>query len=87
MATDFEIAVSRLTAWLRDYGDTKGREFVGDITLVLLTAKAFPRMQQQRDEARQAARHVYAIAKTWPVYLVEVVEAYPWLAEEEGSDG
>jgi hypothetical protein len=37
--TDFEVAVERLTAWLRDYGPTKNKPFVDDVTIVLYVAK------------------------------------------------
>lgn len=43
--TDMELAVSRLTAWLRDYGDDKAKAndtskaFIGDVTMVVMAAK------------------------------------------------
>ena len=38
--TDAEIAVQRLTAWVRDFGDKKEPAFIGDLSMVLLLAKA-----------------------------------------------
>jgi len=32
-------AISRTTAWLRDYGDTKPREFVDDLRVLMEMAK------------------------------------------------
>ena len=37
--TDAQIALERLTAWVRDYGDQKPKEFVRDITELLIAAK------------------------------------------------
>jgi hypothetical protein len=37
--TDAEIAIERLTDWVRDYGDAKPKEFIGDISLLLVIAK------------------------------------------------
>ncbi|MCP4784756.1 MAG: hypothetical protein GY903_26195 [Fuerstiella sp.] len=37
--TDAEIAIIRLTAWVRDYGDTKGSVFAGDVSMLLLIAR------------------------------------------------
>lgn len=37
--TDAEIAIERLTAWVRDYGDAKPRGFIGDISMLLVIAK------------------------------------------------
>lgn len=45
--TDFETAVQRLTAWLRDYGPTKSWPFVDDITLVLTVAKEAARYSEE----------------------------------------
>ena len=39
MKRDGEIAVERLTAWLRDYGDEKPRVFIGDVSHAVLMAK------------------------------------------------
>jgi len=43
---DFDIAMQRLTTWVRDYGDTKPREFIGDITIVLMVARDVDRQRQ-----------------------------------------
>lgn len=45
--TDFEVAVERLTAWLRDYGPTKNKPFVDDITIVLCVAKGAERADKK----------------------------------------
>ena len=37
--TDAEVAIQRLTAWVRDYGDGKPKEFIGDVSMLLLIAK------------------------------------------------
>jgi hypothetical protein len=37
--TDAEAAIERLTAWVRDYGDSKPQAFVGDVSMLLLIAK------------------------------------------------
>ena len=37
--TDFDVAIQRLTAWIRDHGDAKPKEFIGDLSIVLLAAK------------------------------------------------
>ena len=37
--TDLDIAVERLTAWLREYGPSKPQVFVGDVTIVLMAAR------------------------------------------------
>jgi len=37
--TDAEVAIQRLTAWVRDYGDSKPQAFVGDVSMLLLIAK------------------------------------------------
>ena len=37
--SDFDIAVQRLTAWIRDYGDEKTPVFIGDLSIVLLAAQ------------------------------------------------
>lgn len=42
--SDFDHAVQRLTAWLRDYGDAKPKVFIGDVTMVLLAAQDYGRM-------------------------------------------
>lgn len=36
--TDSEIAIERLTAWVRDHGDSKPQVFMGDVSLLLLLA-------------------------------------------------
>lgn len=39
--TEAEIAIQRLTAWVRDHGDAKPQAFIGDVTMVLMLAKAY----------------------------------------------
>jgi len=36
---DLEIAIERLTSWIREYGDNKPKVFVGDVSIILLAAK------------------------------------------------
>lgn len=37
--SDAEIALERLTAWVREYGDSKPQVFVGDVSMLLAIAK------------------------------------------------
>lgn len=37
--SDFEIAIERLTAWIRDYGHAESAIFIGDLSIILLAAK------------------------------------------------
>lgn len=37
--TDAVIAIERLTAWVRDFGDNKPKAFIGDISMLLVIAK------------------------------------------------
>ena len=37
--TDLDIAIERLTAWIRDYGDSKEPVFIGDLSMVVLAAR------------------------------------------------
>ena len=37
--TDAEAAIERLTAWVRDYGDSKPQVFIGDVSMLLMIAK------------------------------------------------
>jgi hypothetical protein len=50
--SDFEIAIQRMSAWLRDYGGTKPREFVGDCAILLLAAKDLAEAQQKLSAAQ-----------------------------------
>ena len=45
--TQAEYAISRLTAWLRDYGEAKNPEFVSDVKAVLTEIK---RLRETSDE-------------------------------------
>ena len=47
--TDAEIAVERLTAWVRDYGDSKPQVFIGDVSMLLAIAKDANETQRLRD--------------------------------------
>ena len=38
MASDLEVAIERLTNWMRDYGELKSPTFIGDLSIVLLAA-------------------------------------------------
>ena len=51
--SDFDIALQRLTAWVRDYGDAKPRVFIGDLTLVLMAAKESYSQAAEIDRLRQ----------------------------------
>jgi hypothetical protein len=51
--SDFDTAIQRLTAWVRDYGEAKPKEFIGDVSLVLLAAKDTYRLQRELDEAKR----------------------------------
>ena len=44
--TDFEIAIQRMTTWLRDFGPSKEKAFTGDLSIILLSAKDAPRLQE-----------------------------------------
>lgn len=57
MESDFDTAIQRLTAWIRDYGDAKPTAFVGDLSMVLLAAKE----TRQRSD-REAAMHAQLTA-------------------------
>jgi len=50
--THFDIAVQRLTAWLRDYGEQKPKEFIGDVSIVLLAAKDTYRLERENKRLR-----------------------------------
>jgi hypothetical protein len=50
--SDFDTALQRLTAWVRDYGDSKPREFIGDLSLVLLAAKENYELRREIDNLR-----------------------------------
>ena len=57
--TDFDIAIERLTAWVRDYGDAKPKEFIGDVSILLLAAREArreraARLAQEREDKRSA---------------------------------
>lgn len=47
--TDAEIAIERLTAWVRDYGDSKPQAFIGDVSMLLAIAKNANETQRIRD--------------------------------------
>lgn len=50
--SDFDDAVQRLTAWLRDFGDSKPRVFIGDLSIVLLAARDTKRQQAEIERLR-----------------------------------
>ena len=52
--TDLEIARERLTVWIRDYGDQKAKEFIGDLSIVLLAAEENKRLT---DALRNIVEH------------------------------
>ena len=54
----FDIAVQRLTAWLRDYGEQKPKEFIGDVSIVLLAAKDTYRLEQEIERLRGAVAYL-----------------------------
>lgn len=37
--TDAEIAIERLSAWIRDHGDAKPKAFIGDVAILLVVAR------------------------------------------------
>ena len=43
--SDIDEAISRITAWIRDYGDQKNPTFVADLLVVLSAAKDSKRLQ------------------------------------------
>ena len=54
--TDFDIAIERLTAWVRDYGEAKPKVFIGDVSMLLLAAREArsdraARLAQEREDA------------------------------------
>lgn len=81
--SDLETAIQRITHWLREYGDTKQKAFVGDVTMLLIAAKDCERLTAERDEAREAAaklwNKLFSVEKCLPparLYreIVEVLE-------------
>ena len=56
--SDYDDAVSRLTARVRQYGDTKPRVFIGDVTMVLLAAQDAVRLQAKLAAAEALLREV-----------------------------
>lgn len=55
--TDFDIAIERLTAWVRDYGDSKPKVFIGDVSMLLLAAREArseraARLAKEREDAK-----------------------------------
>jgi len=58
--TDAEIAVERLMAWIRDFGDKKEPAFIGDLSMVLLLAKEH--LRKPADE-KQTLRRIASIVR------------------------
>lgn len=54
--SDFDDAVERLTAWVRNYGDAKPKVFIGDVTMVLLAARDCQRLRAERDNQQEAIK-------------------------------
>ena len=55
--SDIDTAVQRLTAWVRDYGDSKPREFIGDVTMLLVAAKESSRLHGEIERLRDIVAH------------------------------
>ncbi len=51
--TDFDIAIQRMTAWIRDYADKKSPAFIGDLCMLLLTAKENTALHQKIKQLRE----------------------------------
>lgn len=83
--SDFDTAVQRLTAWLRDYGPTKAKPFVDDVTIVLCAAKDTERLTRELDDARLCARVLwdYVESHDCPLIMNHWEKRWPWLVEEE----
>jgi uncharacterized protein YigA (DUF484 family) len=52
--TDADIAIQRLTAWVRDYGDSKPKEFIGDVSMLLMLAAESKQAKPNIDAIREA---------------------------------
>lgn len=67
--TDAEIAVERLTAWVRDCGDNKPRAFIDDISMLLLLAKEARQMRADHDRIKAEVIRMrdYAMRKSVPI--------------------
>lgn len=85
--SDFEIAIERLTNWLKKHqDDLQHREFIGDITHVLLVAKEAARLEEKLAEMTTAAKWWRMAARG---YILEEGEIHPddrW-PELESTDG
>lgn len=73
--TDAEVAIERLTAWVRDYGDKKPKEFIGDISMLLVLA-----MGARKANAESVFR------ANWPEGL-EQGRLYQFNCDDDGRDG
>lgn len=77
--SDFDDAVARLTAWVRNYGDAKPRVFIGDVMMVLLAARDTERLTQELAAVRESVRTLLRDARRWSDsewYLIVGAEAY-----------
>ena len=62
--SDLEIAIERLTSWIREYGDNKPKVFVGDVSIILLAAKeSFARIAELEAADRMIANTCDLVAR------------------------
>lgn len=64
--TDLEEAISRLTAWIRDYGDQKQKPFIDDLTAVLAANEALrAEVETTRNEVASVLMLMDGLAEQW----------------------
>ena len=73
--TDLEEAISRLTAWVRDYGDSKPAAFVGDVSILLQVAKESIGMTKQRSSLQKPLEDVLLSDKFLERFAAAFVDA------------
>ena len=66
--SDFDTAVQRLTAWLRDFGPTKAKPFVDDVTIVLCAAKETVRQADEIARLTQRLAAAETLLDSRPAY-------------------
>jgi ADP-ribose pyrophosphatase YjhB (NUDIX family) len=77
--TDFNIAVQRLTAWIRDYGEKKAPVFMGDLSMVLLAAKENLGLHQEIERLRKSDADKHQLYKIVCDELERMREAVEYL--------
>jgi hypothetical protein len=95
--SDFEIAVQRLTSWLKKHqDDVRVREFIGDLTLVLLVAKDSQQLtarlaaaEAARDEWKRAAVSMFNDTREYDACnnIKGWCEEFPFVANEAAKGG